>query len=466
MEKLKNMKGITLIALVITIVVLLILAGVTIAMLTGDNGILTKATTAKTKSAEEEAREKVNLMLAGWKMKNATDSSITLDAYIADEQEIQSYGVDSVTGSAEDGYTAVVEVRNQNYYVDIIINENGNAEIINIAISNIRPTIEFALNSEGYMFEGDSSLVEITVKATAPEGETITKIEPVGENQATLKEGNTYTVTKNGTYRFKVTTSGNKTNTASKTINNILQAPEISVVNVTTDSLTINVLTIYTDDASVKYEYYVDGIKKCDQTSERVYNAYGLNSDITHNIKVRAYITDGSYKDTEKIVDSYINFSNPTNLTGKEIDESKIEYIYNNGIVNEDFGGVEVIGNSEGNSIAEFKSNYIFCATSTRCARYNAKIGTKNTIDLSEYESINAVVNCISYKEGNFGMGLFSAEAVDTYINHKKVNSYSSFESNKPFIISCDINQTGRGYAGISYTYDKFFVSQIYLIRK
>ena len=160
-------------------------------------------------------------------------------------------------------------------------------------------------------------------------------------------------------------------------------------------------------------------------------NAYGLNSDITHNIKVRAYITDGSYKDTEKIVDSYINFSNPTNLTGKEIDESKIEYIYNNGIVNEDFGGVEVIGNSEGNSIAEFKSNYIFCATSTRCARYNAKIGTKNTIDLSEYESINAVVNCISYKEGNFGMGLFSAEAVDTYINHKKVNSYSSFESNK-----------------------------------
>ncbi len=37
---LKQEKGITLIALVITIVVLLILAGVTIAMLTGENGIL------------------------------------------------------------------------------------------------------------------------------------------------------------------------------------------------------------------------------------------------------------------------------------------------------------------------------------------------------------------------------------------------------------------------------------------
>ena len=40
--KMRN-RGITLIALVITIIVLLILAGVTIATLTGDNGILTRA---------------------------------------------------------------------------------------------------------------------------------------------------------------------------------------------------------------------------------------------------------------------------------------------------------------------------------------------------------------------------------------------------------------------------------------
>ena len=51
-ERLKNNHGITLIALVITIVVLLILAGVTIATLTGDNGILTKAQEAKTKTEE------------------------------------------------------------------------------------------------------------------------------------------------------------------------------------------------------------------------------------------------------------------------------------------------------------------------------------------------------------------------------------------------------------------------------
>ncbi len=54
----KQNKGITLIALVITIIVLLILAGVAISTLTGDNGILTKAVTAKEKTekaAEEEA---------------------------------------------------------------------------------------------------------------------------------------------------------------------------------------------------------------------------------------------------------------------------------------------------------------------------------------------------------------------------------------------------------------------------
>ena len=55
-----NVKGITLIALVITIIVLLILAGVSIAMLTGENGILTQAKKAKEeteKAAEEEERQ-------------------------------------------------------------------------------------------------------------------------------------------------------------------------------------------------------------------------------------------------------------------------------------------------------------------------------------------------------------------------------------------------------------------------
>ena len=60
----KEQKGITLIALVITIIVLLILAGVSIAMLTGDNGILTKAGDAGDRSAESEFEESVKLVVA------------------------------------------------------------------------------------------------------------------------------------------------------------------------------------------------------------------------------------------------------------------------------------------------------------------------------------------------------------------------------------------------------------------
>ena len=61
----KKQTGITLIALVITIIVLLILAGVSIATLTGNNGILTQANTAKESNNSATAKEKVQLEAAG-----------------------------------------------------------------------------------------------------------------------------------------------------------------------------------------------------------------------------------------------------------------------------------------------------------------------------------------------------------------------------------------------------------------
>ena len=60
-NQIKSPKAITLIALVITIIVLLILAAVSIATLTGENGILTRAGDARTKTNEAEAVERVNL---------------------------------------------------------------------------------------------------------------------------------------------------------------------------------------------------------------------------------------------------------------------------------------------------------------------------------------------------------------------------------------------------------------------
>ena len=69
----KNTRGITLIALVITIVVLLILAGITIAALSGDNGILTRAKEAKEKTELAQKEEEKNLSNMENILNNATN---------------------------------------------------------------------------------------------------------------------------------------------------------------------------------------------------------------------------------------------------------------------------------------------------------------------------------------------------------------------------------------------------------
>ena len=60
-------KGITLIALVITIIVLLILAGVTLSIVF-NGGIINKSQTAVDKYSEESAREKLSLAIFNYKM--------------------------------------------------------------------------------------------------------------------------------------------------------------------------------------------------------------------------------------------------------------------------------------------------------------------------------------------------------------------------------------------------------------
>ena len=71
-DQINGKKGITLIALVITIIVLLILAGVTIVTLTGDNGILQKAGDAKNNTTEAEIGEQIKLAYAEWQMEQWT----------------------------------------------------------------------------------------------------------------------------------------------------------------------------------------------------------------------------------------------------------------------------------------------------------------------------------------------------------------------------------------------------------
>ena len=95
MERMKDKKGITLIALVITIIVLLILAGVTIATLTGENGILTRASDADVETRAATVEERKNL----WKTEKQADNYIgentaqTLEELLDDLE-----GEDLITG--------------------------------------------------------------------------------------------------------------------------------------------------------------------------------------------------------------------------------------------------------------------------------------------------------------------------------------------------------------------------------
>ena len=63
MRRVKNKKGITLIALIITIIVLLILAGVTISAVIGDDGIIKKAAEAKVQMEKSKKDEVLNLLI-------------------------------------------------------------------------------------------------------------------------------------------------------------------------------------------------------------------------------------------------------------------------------------------------------------------------------------------------------------------------------------------------------------------
>ena len=110
--KIKQAKGITLIALVITIIVLLILAGVTISMLTGENGILKQATSAKDKTDKSEFEEQVKLAVMASKVND--EGVIDLTTL---EAEINKISGATITKSAENNLPWTV--KKGNYEVTI-----------------------------------------------------------------------------------------------------------------------------------------------------------------------------------------------------------------------------------------------------------------------------------------------------------------------------------------------------------
>ena len=116
----KKQNGVTLIALVITIIVLLILAGVSIAMLTGENGILNQATRSVDQTLVSEAKEDASLQYnelvseyyeAKYVSSNPPEQD-TVTEYVTENFKANSYytyasGKITLTDKYNDGETSV-----------------------------------------------------------------------------------------------------------------------------------------------------------------------------------------------------------------------------------------------------------------------------------------------------------------------------------------------------------------------
>ena len=293
-----NQKAITLIALIITIIILLILAGVTINIILGENGLISLTKNAgedyiKAGLKEELETEILNIqgrkILEGKEFKREDLSELSKIGAIMD-----SYGIPA-EGEYKDYFFEVDE----KYVVTILDKQKGE-----------KPTITGNIVTQGIVLEGGA--VEIKVTAGISEGK-IEKIEAT--NGATLKEDaqnteteKTFTVNKNGTYYFKVTADNKKTNVASVIVNTIIEKPEIVVKDITYDGFTIEVINNYQEGMVKEYKYYVGGtLKSPTNTTEKEYKIMGLEEETEYtNIYVEVYFETGKLTSDMKSVTTKI----------------------------------------------------------------------------------------------------------------------------------------------------------------
>ena len=164
----KKQKGITLIALVITIIVLLILAGVSISLIVGNNGILNQASTSVVKTREAEAKEEVSVAwasmetdyLAEWTnntglVKDTSYIKDKLDKYLAGTGEI----VGELTYDKEkDTYTLTYKPYDDDLPYEMTISVNGKVNIVGA------PSLSEKPGESESPEEGATSFSEITAE--------------------------------------------------------------------------------------------------------------------------------------------------------------------------------------------------------------------------------------------------------------------------------------------------------------
>ncbi len=210
-KKIKNNNGITLIALVITIIVLLILAGVSIAMLIGENGILTQAQNASEKTSKAEEEEKIKMAVMGSSVDNNGYVDILNETSFKQELANQ-FGNQSldVVANGDGSFIITVEDTQRKYYVNddkTVINSDNIVEI-NTAeeLSSFRDDV-----NAGNSYEGKA--VVLTDNITL---DSSVEWEPIGYYDQTTDEKNPDTTTNKA---FKGIFDGNNKEINGITIN-------------------------------------------------------------------------------------------------------------------------------------------------------------------------------------------------------------------------------------------------------
>ena len=123
MTKLRSTRGITLIALVITIIVLLILAGVAISMLSGENGILNQAATAKTETEKKSTEEAVKLAAIDALMRGDNLTTIEDVEHLTESLTSQGLTPEKVEKNVKGKYTVEIGEKIYNVYENGVVEE-------------------------------------------------------------------------------------------------------------------------------------------------------------------------------------------------------------------------------------------------------------------------------------------------------------------------------------------------------
>ena len=227
--KTKEIKGITLITLAITIVVLIILAGVSINAVMGDDGIIKKAHNSANLTKEAEVKEAINRTILEFYLTNDYE---TLEDFL--KAKVTEGKIDSVTKNADGTLT----VKKENYSVTVENKTNSsNGSSSGGSTGGETQTPEITIGEAKVVANSDGTGSAITDAASVYLGNTIyiTFSHSIRGGTTVVDKIIPYAVTKNGTYTFTVTgtvNGKNYTKNVSVTVNQFKTVKDYVVANV------------------------------------------------------------------------------------------------------------------------------------------------------------------------------------------------------------------------------------------